>query len=125
MKGIRVILKSGATLPDITCEAFNVSTSQITGKADNIHIKRAECPKPIHIDVNEVAAVVKLWDDDEKPREDPCKGCSYKAHSEQISKQNDCNDCGQAKTCQYRPPLGGMVRINCPLWKHKRAEVRK
>lgn len=125
MKGYRVIMKSGAVLPDLTCEDCDVQRNAFSGIVDRIYITGAETPNPVHIDVHEVAAVVKLWDDEEKPREDPCKGCSYKAHSEQISKQNDCNDCGNAKTCQYVPKWGSLVRINCPLWKHKRAEVRK
>lgn len=124
MKGYRIILKSGREM-DFVCEVCNVYTRRNTGSIDRIYIKGAQTPNPIHIDTKEVAACVKLWDDDEKPREDPCKGCSYKAYYEQISKQNDCNDCGNAKTCQYIPRPGGLTRINCPLWKHKRAEVQK
>lgn len=75
--------------------------------------------------MDEVAAIVKLWDDEATPSVEPCKDCGYKAYYEQISKQNDCNDCGKADSCEHRPPWGGLVRINCPLWKHKRAEVRK
>ena len=30
----------------------------------------------------------------------------------------DCNTCGK-KNCEYAPRLGGIVRINCPLWEEK------
>lgn len=49
--------------------------------------------------------------------EDLCKKCGYKIHSERVAAQNDCNDCGKKRTCQYVPPVGTFTRINCPLWR--------
>lgn len=34
---------------------------------------------------------------------------------DEIMSLHDCNDC-EKKDCQYKPKLGQMVRINCPLW---------
>lgn len=31
----------------------------------------------------------------------------------------DCNDCGKSDTCPHVPKWGGIVRINCPLWRAK------
>ena len=52
---------------------------------------------------------------DEKER--LCQGCSYKSYYSRVAAQNDCNDCGARRTCQYVPKIGGIVRINCPLWR--------
>jgi hypothetical protein len=46
-----------------------------------------------------------------------CEGCSYKSYYAQVAAQSDCNDCGKARTCADRPRPGGIVRINCPLWR--------
>ena len=35
---------------------------------------------------------------------------------ERIVNMPNCNDCANTKDCEYRPPWGGDVRINCPLW---------
>jgi hypothetical protein len=51
--------------------------------------------------------------------ESVCKGCSYKSYYSQVAAQGDCNDCGKARNCQYVPQPGGIVRINCPLWRAK------
>ena len=51
--------------------------------------------------------------------ESPCKNCGYKSYYAQVAAQNDCNDCGKKNTCQYVPRPGGIVRINCPLWRAK------
>lgn len=32
-----------------------------------------------------------------------------------VSAYKDCNDC-KKDDCEYRPSIGDMVRINCPLW---------
>lgn len=52
-------------------------------------------------------------------KEKLCGGCSYKGYYTQVAAQGDCNDCGKARTCQYVPKPGGIVRINCPLWRAK------
>ena len=52
-----------------------------------------------------------------------CAICAYKQHSEKISKLPDCNDCGKSGHCDYEPPLGEWVRINCPLHE-PRAKMR-
>ena len=44
-----------------------------------------------------------------------CEVCGYKLHTEEVAALPNCNDCG-AKDCPYMPELGGMARINCPLW---------
>jgi len=45
-----------------------------------------------------------------------CCVCGYKAHSQAVSKLPTCNDCGKARSCEYKPRLGAMTRINCHLW---------
>lgn len=45
-----------------------------------------------------------------------CTTCGYKVHSEEVSKLPCCNDCGKARSCEYKPRLGAYTRINCPLW---------
>lgn len=40
-----------------------------------------------------------------------------------IIQKGNCNDCGKRKDCEYRPPWGEQVRINCPLY--KKEEVSK
>lgn len=52
-------------------------------------------------------------------KEKLCTGCSYKGYYSQVAAQGDCNDCGKARTCQYVPRPGSIVRINCPLWRAK------
>ena len=52
-------------------------------------------------------------------KEEPCKNCGYKSYYAQVAAQNDCNDCGKAKTCPHVPRPGSIVRINCPLWRAK------
>jgi hypothetical protein len=52
-------------------------------------------------------------------KEKLCEGCSYKGYYSRVAAQNDCNDCGNAKTCPHAPRPGSIVRINCPLWRAK------
>ena len=33
-----------------------------------------------------------------------------------------CNDCKDKKECQYAPPLGELVRYNCPFYKKEATE---
>lgn len=42
--------------------------------------------------------------------------CDYSRLGYQISKFNNCNNCGNKWDCQYKPEPGSMVRWNCPLW---------
>jgi hypothetical protein len=51
-----------------------------------------------------------------------CDTCGYKLHSKGVSKLPDCNDCGKAKNCEYKPRLGAYTRINCPLWEKEAKE---
>ena len=39
-------------------------------------------------------------------------------YTNKVTSFHDCNDCGK-KDCKYRPKLGEMTRINCPLWESK------
>lgn len=121
MKQIRIVLKSGTVLPDFPCETFDAANDKETGQLTGYYFKGGECPKPLYIALDRVDAIVVISDDGKqsKPGEDPCKGCSYKAYSEMVSKQGDCNDCGKARTCQYVPRPGSITRINCPLWRAK------
>lgn len=48
-----------------------------------------------------------------------CAGCGYKSYYSQVAALGDCNDCGKARSCQYVPRPGSIVRINCPLWRAK------
>lgn len=52
-------------------------------------------------------------------KEKLCAGCGYKSYYSQVAAQGDCNDCGKARSCQYVPRPGSIVRINCPLWRAK------
>lgn len=49
-----------------------------------------------------------------------CTGCGYKSYYAQVAAQGDCNDCGKERSCEHKPRPGGIVRINCPLWRAKR-----
>ena len=33
-----------------------------------------------------------------------------------IYESGDCNDCGDKAICKVKPPLGQMVRYNCPFY---------
>ena len=46
-----------------------------------------------------------------------CRDCGYKSYYASVAAQNDCNDCGAKRTCNHVPQPGGIVRINCPLWR--------
>lgn len=48
-----------------------------------------------------------------------CSNCTYKKYYAMVAAHGDCNDCANARTCQYVPKPGGIVRINCPLWRAK------
>lgn len=50
-------------------------------------------------------------------RQNECKNCGYKIHSERISKLNNCNDCGLLNKCAKRPEYGDYCRINCYDWR--------
>lgn len=50
-----------------------------------------------------------------------CEVCGYKVHSDQVASMNNCNDCGVVD-CMYKPGLGQMARINCPLWRPMESE---
>lgn len=52
-------------------------------------------------------------------KQNECKNCGYKIHSERISKLNNCNDCGLFDTCENRPEFGEHCRINCNDWRRK------
>lgn len=52
-------------------------------------------------------------------KEKLCAGCGYKCYYKQLAAQGDCNDCGKERSCEYRPRPGGIVRVNCPLWRAK------
>lgn len=45
-----------------------------------------------------------------------CDNCGYRIHSDNISKLNSCNDCGNQANCKDRPRLGEYCRINCKDW---------
>ena len=47
---------------------------------------------------------------------DNCQNCSYLLHVKEVAELPSCNDCG-LYDCKYRPDLGKMCRINCPLWR--------
>lgn len=57
---IRVYLKSGGTLPDILCKECEVTVNETTSKLERLKITGMEFPKSCYIDVNEVAAVVRV-----------------------------------------------------------------
>lgn len=53
-------------------------------------------------------------------RQQECRNCGYKIHSDGISKLNSCNDCGLSNTCEKRPDYGKYCRINCYDWSEKK-----
>ena len=63
--------------------------------------------------------VWKAADGQTPENENPCEACGYKSYYTQVAGQNDCNDCGSVRTCQYVPRVGSICRINCPLWRPK------
>lgn len=50
-----------------------------------------------------------------------CETCGYKFRAEAVDDLPNCNECGAAATCEYRPSLGEWDRINCPLWRAEEA----
>lgn len=50
-------------------------------------------------------------------RRQMCENCGHRIHSEQVAELPNCNECGAAATCEHRPRLGEMARINCHLWR--------
>ena len=46
-----------------------------------------------------------------------CRDCGYKSYYASVAAQNDCNNCGDRRTCKHAPKIGAIVRINCPLWR--------
>lgn len=56
---IRIYLKNGTVLPDIECEAFTVSRNKFTGMIDSCECKGAIIPRPLYVDINEIAAVFR------------------------------------------------------------------
>lgn len=65
----------------------------------------------------------KLWQ--EIRDDDLITGVAYdriKLHineAKTVAALGDCDDCGKARSCQYVPRPGSIVRINCPLWRAK------
>lgn len=62
--------------------------------------------KAIEIAGEENAQLQRLAGDAEK----------YIIHSKAISACPSCNDCAREKTCDIKPRLGEICRINCHLW---------
>lgn len=40
---------------------------------------------------------------------------AYKIYFEDLSSKPDCNTC-ENRNCEYRPKIGAIVRVNCPLY---------
>lgn len=36
---------------------------------------------------------------------------------DEITKSGNCNTCGVRTKCQYAPPVGKLIRYNCPFFK--------
>lgn len=43
----------------------------------------------------------------------------YKIFFNDVTACGDCNDCGNLKTCKYKPRIGETTCFNCPLWRNK------
>lgn len=72
-----------------------VKFKDVFGKYVYVNPNRVENLQEIAGVLHKLADIVRAYDD--------------------IKSLHDCNDCGK-RDCQYRPLLGQMVRINCPLW---------
>lgn len=46
---------------------------------------------------------------------------AYKIYFDDLSSKPDCNTCDD-KDCRYRPRVGAIVRVNCPLWRGKKED---
>lgn len=46
---------------------------------------------------------------------------AYKIYFDDLSSKPDCNTCDD-KDCRYRPRVGAIVRVNCPLWRSQKEE---
>lgn len=44
---------------------------------------------------------------------------SYKIFFNDVTAFGDCNDCGNLKTCKYKPRIGETTCFNCPFWSKK------
>ena len=43
----------------------------------------------------------------------------YKIFFNDVTACGDCNDCGNLKTCKYKPRIGETTCFNCPFWSKK------
>lgn len=61
---IRIYLKSGVALPDFPCEEFNTESSKLTGELTGYSYKGGLPPRPMYVDPSQIAAVVRLNDEE-------------------------------------------------------------
>ena len=96
---IRIYLKSGTVLPDIECEAFTVSRSKLTGMIDGYEYKGAIIPRPLYVDINEIAAVFRT----DVPEAEwlgtrgkyDCSNCGEEAPNDGYDPAPYCYKCGR------------------------------
>lgn len=61
---IRIYLKSGHVLPDLECDEFTTERNNLTGALTGYEFKGGLIPRPVFIDLSEVAAVVRVDKED-------------------------------------------------------------
>ena len=57
---IRIYLKSGVALPDLVCDEFEVERNRMTGTVQGYSFKGGCIPRPLYVDLSEVAAIVRV-----------------------------------------------------------------
>ena len=77
---------------------------------------RTDSHKPNTIDPENLPLVCKLRDELARVT---AERDSYKIFFNDVTACGDCNDCGNLKTCKYKPDVGKTTRFNCPLWRNK------
>lgn len=57
---IRIYLKSGAVLPDFSCDEFTVERSKLTSEIVGYEFKGGKIPRPMYVEINQIAAICRV-----------------------------------------------------------------
>lgn len=62
---IRIYLKSGICLPDLSCDEFTVDRNTLTGDLNGYRYTGGLIPRPLFVSINEIAAIVRVCDEED------------------------------------------------------------
>lgn len=60
---IRIYMKNGIILPDFKCDTFTVQRNNLTGELTGYSFTCGAVPRPLHIDLSEVLAILRVDND--------------------------------------------------------------